>query len=167
MTLSELGSLGEFIGSIGVIVSLIYVGLQIRQNTETTRDLAAQSLTATHSDANALIAESGDLAAILQKGFLTPESLDETEQLLFNAFFFAAYNQFDFAYRRHLAGKLDDESWRKMETEIPTFLHLKGPRAWWEKDKVRFSPKFVTYVDNKLSHYVPPDQIPTMGESRS
>ncbi len=33
MSLEDLGNLGEFLGSIGVIVSLIYLALQIRQNT--------------------------------------------------------------------------------------------------------------------------------------
>jgi len=34
MTLAELGSLGEFLGGIAVVISLIYVGLQISQNTK-------------------------------------------------------------------------------------------------------------------------------------
>ena len=52
MTLADLGNLGEFIGSIGVVISLVYVGLQIRQNTEATRDMSAQNLTAAVSQTN-------------------------------------------------------------------------------------------------------------------
>ena len=33
MTLMELGALGEFLGAIGVIATLIYLAVQIRQNT--------------------------------------------------------------------------------------------------------------------------------------
>ena len=33
MTISELGSLGEFIGSIAVLITLIYLAVQVRQNT--------------------------------------------------------------------------------------------------------------------------------------
>jgi len=33
MTISELGSLGEFIGSIVVVITLIYLAIQVRQNT--------------------------------------------------------------------------------------------------------------------------------------
>lgn len=33
MTLMELGALGEFLGAIGVIVTLVYLAIQIRQNT--------------------------------------------------------------------------------------------------------------------------------------
>ena len=52
MNLEDLGNLGEFLAAIGVIVSLIYLALQIRQNTksvrastsrETARDIAGLS----------------------------------------------------------------------------------------------------------------------------
>lgn len=33
MTLMELGAIGEFLGAIGVIITLIYLSVQIRQNT--------------------------------------------------------------------------------------------------------------------------------------
>ena len=33
MSISELGSLGEFVGSIAVLATLIYLAMQIRQNT--------------------------------------------------------------------------------------------------------------------------------------
>jgi hypothetical protein len=33
MSISELGSLGEFIGSIAVLVTLVYLAFQLRQNT--------------------------------------------------------------------------------------------------------------------------------------
>ena len=37
MTLQDLGNIGEFIAAIGVIASLIYLAVQIRQNTRTLR----------------------------------------------------------------------------------------------------------------------------------
>jgi hypothetical protein len=43
MTLSELGGLGELVGAIAVLASLIYVARQIRQNTNATRLATLQS----------------------------------------------------------------------------------------------------------------------------
>jgi hypothetical protein len=37
MNWSALGALGEFIGGIAVVISLVYVGLQIRQNSNSVR----------------------------------------------------------------------------------------------------------------------------------
>jgi hypothetical protein len=36
MTIQDLGALGEMAGGLAIIVSLIYVGLQIKQNTKAT-----------------------------------------------------------------------------------------------------------------------------------
>ena len=48
MTAAQLmGNLGEFIGSIGVVVTLVYLAVQIRANTKTTK--ANASFQATHS----------------------------------------------------------------------------------------------------------------------
>lgn len=45
MSISDLGSLGEFIGSIAVLVTLIYVALQIRHNTHATRAASHHAIT--------------------------------------------------------------------------------------------------------------------------
>lgn len=45
MTLEQLGNLGELIGSLGVIVSLIYLGRQIQQQNVITRAQFGHSLT--------------------------------------------------------------------------------------------------------------------------
>jgi hypothetical protein len=36
-TIQNLGALGEFVGSIGVIITLVYLAVQIRQNTQSVR----------------------------------------------------------------------------------------------------------------------------------
>ena len=38
MTLQDLGNLGEFISAVAVVVSLVYVAYQIRQNTRQLAD---------------------------------------------------------------------------------------------------------------------------------
>jgi hypothetical protein len=44
MNLNDLANLGQVIGAIAVVVSLIYVALQIRQNTAAIRSATAQSV---------------------------------------------------------------------------------------------------------------------------
>ena len=45
MSIMELGALGEFVGSVGVIATLIYLAIQIRQNTSATRAGVRQGVT--------------------------------------------------------------------------------------------------------------------------
>ena len=46
MSLNELGNIGEIVGSIGVFISLLYLAIQIKKNTETERMRTYQSVVA-------------------------------------------------------------------------------------------------------------------------
>ena len=52
MSITELGSLGEFVGAIGVVLTLVYLAHQIRQNTT---QLEQNTLTAKAAAINASI----------------------------------------------------------------------------------------------------------------
>jgi hypothetical protein len=45
MSIAELGDLGEFIASFGVLATLIYLAIQMRQNTQALRLNTAQVIT--------------------------------------------------------------------------------------------------------------------------
>lgn len=71
MTLIELGAIGEFVGAIGVIATLIYLAVQIRQNTRSMEESRRLALAQTYQmRADALqemlvTAASSDIGAIL------------------------------------------------------------------------------------------------------
>ncbi len=44
MSLTDLANIGQVIGAIAVVISLIYVALQIRQNTNAVRSATAQAV---------------------------------------------------------------------------------------------------------------------------
>ena len=56
MSLQDLGNIGEFIGAVGVVASLIYLALQIRQNTKAVRRTAHISAVDAFNDFNSLVA---------------------------------------------------------------------------------------------------------------
>jgi len=64
--LDALGNLGDFLGGIGVVVTLIYLALQIRQNTAATRVQTVQHLL-TADTAAADSGLSGPIPSILSK----------------------------------------------------------------------------------------------------
>ena len=65
--LETLANLGEFIGAIGVIVSIGYLAIQIRQNTKAVRSSSYhQAAEQTWSSCLAM-SQSADLAAIIVK----------------------------------------------------------------------------------------------------
>jgi hypothetical protein len=162
MNWDAIGAIGEIVGAAGVILTLAYLAVQIRQNTEETRSGQTQDLISANSEANYLMVTDKELADLIQAGMADPSALSDSDQFRFNLFWFAAYNRFDFAYHQYSRGRLDPELWEKMDYEIPLYLSLPGSHAWWERDKPRFSRKFVEYVEKRLSEFQRPESVPTL-----
>jgi hypothetical protein len=88
--LEDLGNLGDFLGGIGVVVTLVYLAVQIRQNTEQLRsDADSRKVSSLDEMTRALglwqadIAANPELADIWKRGLAAESHLDETEYLRF------------------------------------------------------------------------------------
>ena len=62
MNWDAIGAVGEITGVLVLVLSLVYVGIQIRQNTRAMRYQAGQNLTDMQVRVNAMLAENSDLA---------------------------------------------------------------------------------------------------------
>ena len=75
MNLNDLANIGQVIGAIAVVISLIYVALQIRQNTNAVRSATAQSVHEHFANWYHLIAADAELARIAANGLRDYQSL--------------------------------------------------------------------------------------------
>jgi len=72
MSLGDLPNLGQIIGAIAVVVSLIYVALQIRQNTNAVRAATSQSVHEHFANwYNSLACDAVPRPAVLQRQLVT------------------------------------------------------------------------------------------------
>ena len=104
MNWDAIGAIGEIAGALVLVISLVYVGIQIRQNTRAMRYQAGQNLIDMQVRLNAMLAENSDLAGIIQLGMSGRDALSADEQLRFNVFWVSVYKQNDFSYQ--LTGSL-------------------------------------------------------------
>jgi len=127
MTIIELGALGELLGAIGVIATLIYLSMQIRQNTKAMEENRRLSLAQTYQmRADALQdmvveAASSELSPIISKltegGY--PEridaldSLNEVERGRFRLWQIAQQTHWDNMHFQYQQGFLDEEYYRE------------------------------------------------------
>lgn len=106
MTLSDLGNLGEFVSSIAVVVSLIYVAIQIRQNSRETRLASQQRALEASRDMIARMATK-EATDLFVKGAAEPESLTDAEILQLRLLRSAQLRNIENAYLMHLEGVID------------------------------------------------------------
>ncbi len=67
MTLAELGSLGEFLSSLGVMATMIFLIIEVRRNTDATRSTDLQRTFDRFSSARNMLTSNNDLASSVVK----------------------------------------------------------------------------------------------------
>ena len=81
MSLEQLSSLAQIIGSVGLIVSLIFVGLQIKHNTAALQRNEHNSTMAQWTVIRMAIAKNRDIAELMTAGLDGERALDAPDQL--------------------------------------------------------------------------------------
>ncbi len=151
MTLSDLANIAEILGGIAVVASLVYLAVQIRQNTSTVRNSTLQSNTALWTSVFCNLAEpsiaEAYAAGLSGKADIKP--LHYTQFfLLCRGMFVAFENQ----YYQFCQGTLDRETYEGYERTISSqILVFPGFRIWWKQCRDVFSPVFVEHIDAMIS----------------
>src|SRR5512133_1858618 len=95
MHLNDLANIGQIVGAIAVVISLIYVALQIRQNTNAIRAATAQSVHEHFANWYNSFARDASLSQIAINGLKDYGSLSEADKARCVAVFmaFLSYSQ--------------------------------------------------------------------------
>ena len=89
MTLQDWSNLAQVIGALAVVISLFYVGFQIKRNTSAVRSATAQAVHDNYADWYMTLARDAELNQIAIKGLKDYSSLDEIEKARFIETFMA------------------------------------------------------------------------------
>jgi len=149
--LSQLADLGELLGGGAVVASLVYLAIQIRQNTRTVRASTLHQNTDLWSSLFLRLAEP-DLARAYVAGMA---GAPDIRPLQYTQFFFVCRSMFlafENQYYQMRHGVLDPEAYAGYERSISRqFLAFRGFRLWWTMNRSVFSPKFVDHIDTMIA----------------
>jgi len=126
MTLSDLGALGEFVGSILVLGTLIYLVIQVRQ---TSRGINASNfVNATHmfNPVNIATVSDGELFELWMRGCNEPETLSDVEGARYHLLLRAVNNNFLALWMAHQDGTFPKSSWKIYERNLGELLATPG-----------------------------------------
>lgn len=148
MNWEAIGAIGEIIGAAGVIITLLYLASQLRQNTRALGVTSIDSTTKVGNETRALMASDPVVTELYFRGLRDPDSLDEIERerlrlILTNALW-ALWNTWA---QSQLGGR---ESWAAQKHILIRMLSLPGGRAYWETSRGEFDPDFAAEVDRLI-----------------
>jgi hypothetical protein len=150
MTLQDIYFVTEIVGGIAIVASLIFVALQVRQNTEAMRAAAIERHADHFRALNLPVIESAEFAEILVRGLRNLDDLTEIERVRFIASMTASIRGWEAMFLVHERGALDRDVWRtSSETFKSVFAHP-GALSYWRIRRFTFSPGFQAYVEELI-----------------
>ncbi len=152
MTLMEsaqvLGNFGEFFGAIAVVVTLIFLTLQVRQNTRQIRRAEMHAASTQFSLPRMAIVSDRSLAELLCKAMQTPDEIDQVGQLQVDMWLGEQMNAMFHAWDRSHTGSFEKEFWETTTRPgLAQILAVGAGSKWWDQNRLGFIPRFRAEVD--------------------
>ena len=150
MTIQEWGALGEMIGGIAIVFSLIYVGAQIRQNTKATKSATANATIATTTAWYTALGNNKQSSTLMWNCFADPNPLGPEEWFQFVVNLHGLFLSFENSYYLVTEGTLEKQIQESMTEVIIGVKDQPGFQLFWEQRKPIFFKEFRDYVESVL-----------------
>jgi hypothetical protein len=147
MNWEMLSAIGQVVAAIGVIPSLIYLAVQIRQQNKERRRAGINILTAQWSDLVKSAQESREFAALFLQGVRCFHDLDAPDKLRFSAFFTRFTRNCEGMFIYYRDGALEKALWDEVERTMSDYFAYPGVREWWETRKHWLTDEFRAVVE--------------------
>jgi len=162
MTIMELGAIGEFVGAIAVVVTLIYLAFQMRQNTNALKLNTAASVTEELQEMFSLLASNQELSEI----FVTAareSTLQGAERVRFNTFIHNLVRVYENAFLQWRAGVIDPAHWEGMARMMIDVTSMAAFQTYWLDRKHWLSHDFQEYMESEVVSAPPKTGVPVPG----
>jgi hypothetical protein len=115
LDISTLAAWGEFIGGIAVVVSLVYLASQIRQNSKSLKASTASVAQQALLEVSSLLSQDLELARIYLGGLADRAALSEQDRMRFDPLVSVQITGLQQQFRLSRDGSLSSEVWADME----------------------------------------------------
>ena len=163
MTLQDLANLGEILGALAVVISLFYVGSQIRQNTSAVRSSTAQAVHDNYAAWYSQLAANESLAQLSIRGLQDYASLPDLEKARFVSNFMAFLSYSQNAFYQWRDGSLTPQLWVGWEALMINLVSAPGGRQFWQERAYAFGEEFRAHVETVIMQRTPAPEAKAFG----
>ncbi len=146
MTIEMLGNLGEFIGSIAVLITLVYLAIQTRQSVKTAQQSSHSDILSRRQELMMLLTKDREFIEIWSKG-CSGQTLDSIDAQRFTSFAMSFLSHTQDTYIQYKAGLIDKEVWEAEESIMAVSFTQPGFLDWWEHGQQFVTPAFARLIE--------------------
>jgi len=150
LTWDAIAAVGELLGAVGVIASLVYVARQVRSSGYQARQAAVQSVVNKMNDVWNVMASGGtaDLWARGSRGLGNLEG--ESEKIQYSALLLSLLRPYEELFYYRADGQIEDWTWESVSSVCHSVIGTRGFEEWWELRAAWFSNDFQKHVREVL-----------------
>ena len=163
MSIEDWGSIGEIVGALATILTLIYLSLQIRQNNIQSKSEALRVATQTWVDQQRSVFETQEKVAFIRKAMTDYDALSQDEKGLFFGILLGYVAPFANIYDKYQAGLMEEDTYQSIEAAFISVVTTPGAKACINsfEEHTKLPPYIMRYVNGDLDG----TGIPPMTES--
>jgi hypothetical protein len=150
-TLHQLADLSQIIAGIGVVLSLLYLATEVRNNTTALKAGTFQQVLSNSLTLRSFGIDDTTFVMFQLKASDTPDSLNRIEQRRWNHFMSVVFRSFENLQYQHSSGLLDADLWSGYDRMIRGLVAQPGYSRWFAAHSDQFSKRFNEYVADVLA----------------
>jgi hypothetical protein len=155
--MEALGNIGDFLGGIGVVITLIYLAGQIRQNTRSIRTSAFQAAQRDIADKLDGLSNDPELIRIYFDGNHKFESFSKEDRRRYAIFMMGWLRRYETLLYQTQLGNINSEQWEGQLSELRAAFKYPGARAWWGQASGSFNRDLREFVERDVFPREPRD----------
>lgn len=134
-----------------MVVSVLYLAIQVRQNTRSVRASTYQAFSESFRDFRNLLLGDERLGAVWGRGLRSRSELSQTELGQFDALLMNFLRSVEVSFYQETNGLLDAAFYNGWLDEALTIWRQPGPREWWLENARFFNPEFRAVWERRLT----------------
>jgi len=149
-SLADWGHIAEIFGAVAVVVSLVYVGVQLKQNTEAIQAQTQQQVMSNYADYQVAIIGQEALAPLMIKSE-NGEPLTPEEELKLSTWAHLLISNWETTYQSYQNGLLSEDAWQGWEKYFIASMSDPYVRDAWVNNPIDgYGQSFTNYVNEEV-----------------
>ena len=148
MNWDAIGATGEVLGAIAVVATLIYLAIQIRENTRASKSEAFRDSVALWNDVFEMLASAD--SKIVMKALVSYQSLEGHEKHQFETLMIAALTALE--TQLDILGHefMDEDDFLSVEGFLRRYFAYEGTQQWWKSGRESCAPIVKAWIDERF-----------------
>lgn len=151
MNLQDLAAFSTALSGLGVIFTVIYAAVQIRNNTREVRATAFQQVVNSFASISFDIAKDKSLSELYLRGGDEFGALNDVERVQYTFMLLSFLRRAENVYFQTESHTLNEQHWFGIRESTRAVMESFGARACWSQIRNRFNPQFAGFVDELVA----------------